>query len=205
MASSSRKIDYRKETCGSGLVVASAGEEAPSADGVVQVLGEKFPLYVVADFHQLGRPLPEQPGGYDFLIDWVPEDAQRKFSPLVFDGAEGPLTWTAECWGKDGLIAVFSRAEKAKLLGRLRLMAGAFARPSTLALQLLSAGAAYAGNVLAEIDGLLVEDPGTRLRVAGGWKLFMLPDSQLLASLGELGFCDRTECTVENPRKLETT
>jgi hypothetical protein len=33
----------------------------------------------------------------------------------------------------------------------------------------------------------------------------MLPDSQLLAALGELGFRDRTEGKLENPQKLAAT
>jgi pSer/pThr/pTyr-binding forkhead associated (FHA) protein len=196
----SRKIEYRKEVCVSGLVAVSSGEQAPSADSVVRLLSQSFPLYVVADFNRLGRPLPEKPGSYDFLIDWVPEDSKKKYSPLVFGGSGEPLTWIEECWGKDALIAVFSRAEKPKLLGRLRLMAGAFSRPSILTPQLVFAGSPYAANVLAEIDGVLVEDPKP-----GQWKLLMLPDSKLLASLGQLGFCERTGDNLENPQKSAAT
>jgi hypothetical protein len=115
-------------------------------------------------------------------------------------GSGEPLTWIHECWGKDALIAVFSRAEKPKLLGRLRLMAGAFSRPSVLAPQLLYAGPAYAANVLAEIDGVLLEDPKP-----GQWKLLMLPDSKLLASPGQLGFCERTGDNLENPQRSAAT
>lgn len=174
---------FSREVCDSGVVAVRGCQKLPAAAEVARLLSSKCPLYLVADLRRLGRPAPENSSGYDFLIDWVPKDAQERYSPLVFGNPDESLTLIQQCWGKDGLVAVFSQAERPKLLAHLRLLAGAFARPSILAPQLARAAPVYAANVLAETEGVLVEDQGP-----GGWMLLLRGDCWLLAVLSQLGF-----------------
>ena len=118
-----------------------------------------------------------------YLFDWLPEPSAELVSPLLV-GQDDLLTWPVligEGWGKDAVICLFSRQDKAALAEHLHRslrakpqrddMSGGmlgYCWPSVMSMLLGHSPASMARPLLAGIDAVLVELPD----LPETWQLF---------------------------------
>lgn len=168
--------------CRSGLAVLSASGPT-SAETVVLRLQKAFALYLVLDLNKLKEPLPESSEDPVWLLAAIPEQMRAKHSPVIIAAnAETDIAGLVQqCWGCDGLTAVYSAEEPELVQEQLQRFAGGFIRPSILKPQLTETVAETAEALLSGIEAAIVEDESP-----GGWML--LVRDELIDKLAKLGF-----------------
>jgi len=197
---------YRREECGSGLVLLSSTEKADDPADVMQRVAKAAPLYLVVDREKLGLRLPADVQLPAYLLEWLPEATRDAASPMVLRPDE-TLQWrkvVADAWGQDALVSYFSRLDAERMLERLRRAARfnpttgieledqtalSIWSPDVLRLVLIHSPAAHVAHLLEEIDAVLIESPDD------GWQLFAGND--FAGSLAQHGF----EPAEESPPK----
>ena len=117
-------------------------------------------------------------------------------SPVLISQSD-LFTWTeliAQGWGKDAVIAIFSRADTASLLAHFRRACKVKANavlgccwPSVLAPLLSNSTPARVGGLLTDIDAVLVELPD----LPDTWQIY--GTRQIVDSLEQVGFVTARE------------
>lgn len=182
-------VSYQAETCDSELTRYHGSVDKIRPGELAVRLGQAVPLHVILELNKLEMPLPEGLAQPEYLMDWLPEEARAKYSPIVLSASDQPDLFSVieAGWGKDAMIGIYSKEAKPALLERVRPAAGAFVRPSVLAPQLTAGAPAFVGKLLSGIDAVLVEGESP-----AQWNL--LAKSEFEQTLDTLGFV-RQEAT----------
>jgi hypothetical protein len=174
------KASYTIEKCISELTLCCGDTAEIQPVDLAVLLSQAAPLHVIVDLNKLDEP--PRSAAFEYLLDWLPQESRTRFSPVIVSPSDeiGVHALLGSAWGRDAAIGVFSAADKAALLARLRAAGGMFVRPSILAPQLAAAGPPLIEQLLANIDALLMEGPSS-----AQWRLF--GKSGLEGMLNKLG------------------
>lgn len=115
------RFSYIQQSCESGLLLLQGtGEAAPAP--VARRLSQLSPMYLVADFNRLPVAKLETIEASDFLFDWMPDEVRADVSPALLapSDSEDRFALIEQGWGKDALLCIFSKSEKAQLFEHLR-------------------------------------------------------------------------------------
>lgn len=166
------------EVCPSGLMVRRGDGGGLGACRLAGLLHREFPLTMVVDVNRIPVDLrPQLPPDVDYLFDWLPANTRAAVSPVIIPAAKDPMLVEQlfeVCWGNDNLIGLFSTAEEAELLTKLRLLGGILTRPSVLQQQLTVVSSPPPDQFFETVQGALVESDS-----ADTWSLFG-PQAQIL-------------------------
>lgn len=176
-------VTYTAQTSNSKLLTCRGKTGQIEPFQVAALLSKDYPLYLVVDFSKLDEPVPESLAEPEYLFNWFPEESRATFSQIILSGSDEVdlFSWIEKAWGKDALVCIFCRAEKAELLEHLRRTAGAYARPSILTPHLQLAAPEGARNLFAGIDAVFLEGD-----TPDQWVL--ISGDEFHVSLDKLGF-----------------
>ena len=179
----SEKPTYFAQTCSSGLMRFTSGNEATSTTEIAEKLASQGHLYAVVDFRRLGQKPPETLTQDAVLFDWLPPEVALENSPLLMLAASpefAPL-WEAG-WGKNGIVVLLSQSETAEMYANLKkaLKLNAQGKPTTgtggfmgicwpgILDSLLSNGSAgLIDGIMQGVDAVLIESADSPT----GWQI----------------------------------
>lgn len=122
-----KESPYVLQECDSGATLFQPPKDAPEESIVGPVtlakrLADECPMYLLVDLTKIGSPIPEKLKEPLFLFDWLPQDALRGNSPLLFapGGPADLFRLMEKGWGKRGIICLFTRDKPDKVLTHWR-------------------------------------------------------------------------------------
>ena len=176
-------MKYEQQQCESGLSMFRGCQEEPRAGVIARLLAQEYPLYVIANFKKLEKPVPEDLASPEYLMSWLPKESREAYSPMILSASDGVdlFSLIEEAWGKDAVVSVCSRQERPKLLLNFRRNAGTFCRPDILRPQMNAAASEYVENLFSGIDAVLLEGDSPEQ-----WTVFSR--SEFNQTLEKLGF-----------------
>lgn len=122
------QVQYRTEAAASGLTKHLGRLDQLGGAEAVQLLARALPLVLVVNRAMAGLQPPEGGPPPVYLCDWYPEEVAAECSPVILDAATDaswPAT-VAAAWGKNALVAFYTRQPLPEFVAWLR----AQARPS---------------------------------------------------------------------------
>jgi pSer/pThr/pTyr-binding forkhead associated (FHA) protein len=185
------KVPMSVEVCESKLTLCRGDVADIAPADVAACLSRVYPVHLIVDFRHLGAPPPQELAEPHYLFDWLDPVAVPLVSPLLISQID-LVTWTeliAQGWGKDAVVAIFTRVETSALLAHFRRACKARENavlgccwPSVLAPLLANSRPAMVNDLLADIDAVLVELPD----LPDTWQIY--GGSQIVESLEHVGF-----------------
>ena len=172
---------YAVEDCRSGLVRYTGQQEHPDPVQMLELISGSRPAYAIVDFRKAGLSAPEQVPASSYLFHWISEEVIRELSPAVLAASdvEHFPQLVRQGWGKDGIICLFSSADRAQLVKHLRDATGydpdnaaggmlGYCWPAVLDQLLQHQQPDAARKLLQGIDAVLLETA----EAPGRWRLY---------------------------------
>jgi hypothetical protein len=121
-APSKQPPTFRERACMTGLVALEGSAAEPTPAQVAKILLKLAPMYLIVDFNRMGLECPAELTTPEYLYDWYPPAVAADHSPVLISPSDSvdPYAVIASTWGLGGLVVLFTKWERAKLLEHLR-------------------------------------------------------------------------------------
>jgi pSer/pThr/pTyr-binding forkhead associated (FHA) protein len=185
-------IVYESRFCDSEVHCYTGNTQKVPAAELAEHLGKQFSMSVVVNMKSLPAETQPELTEPQYLMDWIPDESQRKYSPVVLNKEDGVCLQNliADGWGKDAIVVLYRNPEADFPLQEIRNAAGPFSHPSILR-PILNVGApAFVGNLLSGLAAIFIEGESS-----DHWLLFSA--KEIDGQLAQLGF-ERQNSPVDN-------
>jgi pSer/pThr/pTyr-binding forkhead associated (FHA) protein len=113
---------FRERTCLTGLVALEGTAPEPTPAQVAQILWKLGTMHLIVDYNRMALAPPEELTAPEYIYDWLPPEIVGEHSPVLLSPSDpvDPYGVIGSTWGQAGLVVLFSKWERPKLLDHLR-------------------------------------------------------------------------------------
>lgn len=113
---------FRERNCLTGLVALEGAAAEPTPAQIAQILWKLGTMYLIVDFNRMALERPAELTTPEYIYDWLPPEIAGEHSPILLSSSDpvDPYGVIGSTWGQAGLVVLFTKWERAKLLDHLR-------------------------------------------------------------------------------------